>query len=153
MPKGICREIIPAPKEQVFALVHDYQRRLEWDTLLRKAYLEPEFSEAGLGAISVCQGRQMLGGFALRTVYVSFQKGKVAAVKMLNQPPFFETFAASIRHFDAGENQSEVVYEFHFTAKPKWLRWILHPVMKAALDWETKKRLKALKKFFSRQKS
>jgi hypothetical protein len=98
--------------------------------------------------------RNILGGFALRTVYVSFEKGKVAAVKMLNQPPFFESFAASIRHFDIDidENRSQVVYEFNFTAKPKCLRWFLHPIMMKIFDWETQKRLKSLSDYFAAQK-
>ena len=152
MPKGICREIIPATKEEVFALVHDYDRRLEWDTLLQKAYLEPEFARAGTGAISVCQGRAILGGFALRTVYVSFREGRVAAVKMLNEPPFFASFAASIRHFDVDENHSEIVYEYHFTARPRRLRWLLHPVMRRVFQWETDRRLTALKRYFAARK-
>lgn len=152
MPKGSVKKVIPARKEEVFALIHDYEKRLEWDTLLQKAYLEPEFRQAEKGAISVCQGRNVLGGFALRTVYVSFEKGKVAAVKMLNQPPFFESFAASIRHFDVNENNSEVVYEFNFTAKPKFLRPILHPIMMKIFGWETRKRLNALSDYFAGQK-
>ena len=120
--------------------------------MLQKAYLEPEFSEAEKGAVSICQGRNILGGFALRTIYVSFEKGKVAAVKMLNQPPFFESFAASIRHFDIDENNSEVVYEFNFTAKPKFLRWFLHPIMMKIFGWETRKRLNALSDYFAAQK-
>ena len=150
MPKAIIRETITASPEAVFALVHDYSRRLEWDTLLQKAYLEPEFAVAGLGAISVCQGKQMLGGFALRTQYVSFQPGKVAAIKMLNRPPFFDTFAASIRHRSLSENSSQVIYEFYFTARPRWLRPVLHPIMKAVFRWETRKRLSALKQFFEK---
>lgn len=150
MPTAEIKEIIPAPAAEVFELLHDYTRRLEWDTLLQKAYLEEEFTTACKGAISVCQGRNFLGGFALRTQYVSFEKGLVAAVKMLNRPPFFDTFAASIRHADIGENLSEIVYKVNFTAKPKFLRWLLHPVMRAVFAWETKKRLAALKKFFER---
>lgn len=140
--------MIPAPADAVFALVHDYKRRLEWDTLLREAYLEPEFTEAKPGAISVCRGRLMLGGFAVRTEYVSFEPGKVAAVKMLNQPPFFETFAASIRHRAIDARRSEIIYKLNFTAKPRILRPILHPLMRLVFVWETRKRLKALKKFF-----
>ncbi len=150
MPTAEIKEIIPASSEAVFDLLHDYQRRLEWDTLLRRAYLEPEFPAACKDAISVCQGKFFLGGFALRTVYVSFERGKVAAVKMLNNPLFFDTFAASIRHFDISENASEIVYKFSFTAKPKFLRWFLHPVMSRVFAWETRKRLQALKKFFAK---
>ncbi|MGC2236995.1 MAG: SRPBCC family protein [Pyrinomonadaceae bacterium] len=149
MPTAEIKEIIPASAEKVFALVHDYKRRLEWDTLLQEAYLEPEFTEAGRGAISVCRGKPMLGGFALRTEYISFEKGKVAAVKMLNQPPFFDTFAASIRHIEINETRSEIIYKVNFTAKPRLLRPILHPVMRFIFVLETRKRLKTLKKFFS----
>jgi hypothetical protein len=152
LPSAEIKEIIPATATEVFDLLHDYRRRLEWDTLLQKAYLEKEFPAACKGAISVCQGRASLGGFALRTEYVSFERGKVAAVKMLNQPPFFDTFAASIRHRDTGENQSEVVYKVNFTARPKFLRWILHPLMSAIFAWETRKRLAALKDLFEQNK-
>ncbi len=148
MPNTEIKDVIPAPASEVFDLLHDYDRRLEWDTLLQKAYLEKDFPAASKGAISVCQGRAILGGFALRTEYVSFERGKVAAVKLLNQPPFFDTFAASIRHRDTGENESEIIYKVNFTAKPKFLRWILHPLMKAVFAWETRKRLSSLKKFF-----
>lgn len=148
MPGTEVKEAIPASAAEVFDLLHDYDRRLEWDTLLQKAYLEKGFPVACKGAISVCQGRAILGGFALRTEYVSFERGKVAAVKMLNRPPFFDTFAASIRHRNTGENESEIVYKVHFTAKPKFLRPILHPLMNAVFAWETRKRLASLKKFF-----
>lgn len=144
------RETIPASAEAVFALIHNYDRRLEWDTLLQEAYLEPEYPEACLGAISVCHGRSVLGMFALRTQYVSFDPGRVAAVKMLNQPPFFDTFAASIRHANIDDAHSEVIYKLNFTARPAWLRPILHPLMHAAFAWETRKRLRALKTFFGK---
>jgi len=148
MPTTELKEIIPASAEDVFALVHDYERRLEWDTLLREAYLEPEFAEAGRGAISVCRGKMILGGFALRTQYVSFEKGKVAAVKMLNKPPFFDTFAASIRHIPINDNESEIIYKVNFTAKPRFLSPILHPIMRLVFILETRKRLTALRKSF-----
>ena len=151
MPTAEIREIIPASAEAIFELLHDYKKRLEWDTLLQEAYLEPEFNEAARGAISVCRGKRILGGFAVRTVYVSFEPGKVAAVKMLNQPPFFDTFAASIRHVKIDDANSEVVYKVNFTTKPPVMRLILNPVMRAVFVWETRKRLKALKNFFVRK--
>jgi hypothetical protein len=151
MPKAVLKEVIPASAETVFALIHDYSRRLEWDTLLREAYLEPEFTEAKQGAISVCRGKAVLSGFALRTQYVSFAKGKVAAVKMLNQVPCFHSFAASIRHIKIDDNHSEIIYTVVFVAKPSWLRAVLHPLMQAVLVWETRKRLRALKNFFQSQ--
>ena len=93
MAHGEVNEILPAPSEVVFDVLHDYGRRLEWDTLLRAAYLEGDHKAAGKGVTSVCVGRRSLGGIALRTVYVSFQRPTLAAVKMINRPAFFQTWA------------------------------------------------------------
>lgn len=148
MPTAEIRETITASSEAVFELIHDYKRRLEWDTLLSEAYLEEESGESRCGAIAVCRGRAIFGGFVLRTEYISFEKGRVAAVKMLNQPPFFASFAASIRHLRIDVDHSEVIYKVSFIANPRWLRGILHPLMLFVLVWETRKRLRALKLFF-----
>lgn len=144
-------EVIPASSEQVFDLVHDYTRRLEWDTLLRAAYLDDGFTEAKKGATTVCVGRRSVGGLALKTVYVSFDRPAVAAVKLVNAPPFFATWAASIRHTDIGPDASRITYVFHFTAKPRALRWLLEPIMALAFRWETRKRLRALQRYFRLQ--
>ena len=144
-------EVIPAPSTVVFDLVHDYARRLEWDTLLRAAYLEDGAKAAGKGVTAVCVGRKSLGSIALKTVYVAFERPWVAAVKMVNAPLFFESWAASIRHEDISGGESRVIYKFQFTARPKWLRFLLEPVMKWVFVWETRKRLRALRAFFRRQ--
>ena len=49
MPHGSVSEIIPAPAGAVFDLLHDYERRLEWDTLLSAAYLTDGCERAGRG--------------------------------------------------------------------------------------------------------
>jgi len=133
----------------VFRLLHDYDRRLEWDTLLQDARLCDNWTEAKLHATSVCTGRWYLGGIALKTKYVSFNPPHVAAVKLCNRPPFFNKFAATIRHRDLGNGASSVEYKYNFTARPSWLRWLLHPPMAALFRWETRKRLRALRHFFA----
>lgn len=148
MPHGSVSETIPASSAEVFRLLHDYNRRLEWDTLLQDARLCENWNEAQLHATSVCTGRWYLGGIALKTEYVSFNPPDVAAVKMLNRPPFFHTFAATIRHRDLSDGSSSIEYKYNFTARPSWLRWLLHPVMTAVFRWETQKRLHALRRFF-----
>lgn len=145
MAHGVASEIVPASCEAVFDLVHDYGRRLEWDTLLQAAYLDDGFTAVDLGTTTVCVGRRSLGGIALKTVYVSFQRPSVAAVKMVNNPPFFQTWAASIRHEAIDQDSSRITYKFHFTARPRFLRFILEPVMQQLFLWETCKRLRALK--------
>ena len=144
MPHGTVTRVIPATAARVFDIIHDYPNRLKWDTLLQAAYIEPPHTSAGVGVTSVCKGRASLGGIALRTQYVSFERGVVAAVKMLNQPAFFGAWAASIRHKDIDAGHSEVTYAYHFTARPMRLRWFLHPIMSAVFKWETGRRLDAL---------
>ena len=86
---------------------------------------------------------------ALKTEYISFEPPEVAAVKLLNHPAFFETFAATLRHRDTANGSSSVTYIYHFTARPRWLRWLLHPVMNAVFRWETRKRLRSLRRYLA----
>ena len=150
MAHGEISESLPAPSAVAFDLLHDYRRRLEWDTLLRAAYLEGGHTAAGEGITAVCVGRRSLGGFALRTVYVTFHRPRLAAVKMVNAPPLFGAWAASIRHEDLSARESRITYSFHFTAKPRPLRFILEPVIRAIFLWETRKRLRALRMYLAR---
>jgi hypothetical protein len=147
MAHGEISELLPAPSAVVFDLLHDYGRRLEWDTLLQAAYLEGKHLAAAEGVTSVCVGRRSLGGLALRTIYVSFQPPTLAAVKMLNAPAFFKSWAASIHHQDISAYESRITYKFHFSAKPRPLKFILEPIMKMVFVWETQKRLRALREY------
>ena len=148
MPRGMVTAVVHASSAEVFALLHDYARRLEWDTLLSEAYLVPRDSVAAVGSVAVCRGRRRLGGFALRTRYVTFRAPDVAAIKLVAPAPFFQAFAASIRHVDLGPHSSRMEYRYYFSARPKFLRWLLEPVMNCVLRWETKRRLAALERFF-----
>jgi hypothetical protein len=149
VPHGSVSETIPASSAEVFRLLHDYDRRLAWDTLLQEATLCEPRTKAQLHATSICRGRWYLGGIALHTQYISFNPPNVAAVKMLNRPLVFESFAATIRHRDLGNGTSSVEYKFNFIARPFYLRWLLHPVMAAVFRWETRKRLRALRRYFA----
>lgn len=153
MPHGSITAHLPAPSADAFALLHDYDRRLKWDTLLRAAYLTDGWSSAQLHATSVCQGRLILGGLALKTEYISFSPPHLAAVKMINRPLFFDTFAATIRHTDESDGTSRIEYIYSFTARPHWLRWILHPIITRLFHHETAKRLSALGAYLRRLKS
>jgi hypothetical protein len=134
---------MPAGAGQVFALLHDYERRLEWDTLLCEACLTGGHRSAAKGVTSRCVGRAFGGLVAMETRYLSFEPGRVAAVELVNRPWFFEHFAASIRHEDR-DHGSEIIYKFRFAARPRWLAWALEPIMLIYLRRETGRRLDAL---------
>jgi hypothetical protein len=151
MAHGAVSKIISAPSQAVFDLIHDYSRRLEWDTLLQAAYLTDGHTTAQKGAVSVCIGRRALGGISLKTVYVAFDRPTLAAVKMVNQPLFFQSWAASIRHQAISSAESRVTYMFQFTSRPRALRFILDPIIARVFLWETRKRLRALEDYFARR--
>lgn len=138
-------EVVPASCEAAFDLVHDYGRRLQWDPMLRVAYVEGG-GAAAQGAVAVCSGKWIVGGLTLRTVYVSFVRGEVAAVKMVNAPMLFERWAASIRHEPLAGGSSRITYTYNFRAKPRWLAFVLEPVLAIVFRWETRKRLRAVRR-------
>jgi len=152
MPKSQATIIINRSACDVFDLIHDYNRRLEWDTLLRKAELLGSASRAGIGVRSVCTGKWLVGGMAMETEYISFERGEVAAVKLVNRPAFFQSFAATLRHETIEPNQSKTTYIYNFHSKPKCLAWLLEPIMDFILLHEIKSRLKALKNFMEKEK-
>ncbi|HSA59595.1 MAG TPA: SRPBCC family protein [bacterium] len=150
MKRESLSEIIRRPCDEVFDLLHDYERRLDWDPLLREASLLNGASKAAPGVQSLCSGKWSTGGIPMITEYVTFKRGEYAAVKLINKPPFFQSFAATIRHAPVNPGSSQISYIYHFEAKPKWLAWLLEPIMNLRLRSETAKRLRALKEYLER---
>ncbi|MGE0784577.1 MAG: SRPBCC family protein [Sandaracinaceae bacterium] len=147
--RATISEELPASARAAFDLVHDYERRLSWDTLLRDAYVE-DGRAPSVGAIAVCTGRWFVGGLRFATAYVSFRPGEVAAVRMTNRPWPFDEWAASIRHIPLGETRSRIVYTLSFTARPRALAWLIEPILNLAFRVETRRRLRALRVALSR---
>lgn len=139
--------VIGATPEEVFDLIHDYSRRLLWDPFLRRAELEGGAEQAGVGISTYCAARLRSGGLGMRTVYVSFRRPDVAAVKMTQGPWFLRNFAASISQKGLADG-TRVTYKFSFSVKPRWLAAIIEPLLRAVFSRETRRRLVALKNHF-----
>ena len=122
----VVRQEMPASAERTFDLIHDYARRLSWDTMLRSAYIDGG-GPPGKGAVAVCVARRMLGGYSFRTRYVTFHRPQVAAIKLEGRPPFFASWAASIRHEPLGPERSLATYTMTFTCKPSWAARVIEP--------------------------
>jgi Polyketide cyclase / dehydrase and lipid transport len=138
---------IAAPAAAVFDLIHDYGRRLEWDRFLREARLLDGAQTAGLGVKSLCVARKAAGGSGMETVYVSFDRPRVAAVKMTRGPFYIDAFAASLRQIALRDGRTRVSYKFHIAGRPRWLRFLLEPLLAAVFRRETRRRLQGLKRF------
>jgi hypothetical protein len=142
---------IRATPEVVFDLIHDYPRRLEWDPFLQDARLLDGASAAGLGVKALCTARRGFGGLAMETVYVSFDRPRVAAVKMTKGPAVLEAFAASLRQDPIVGGLTRVTYRFHFSTRPRWLRAAADPIAAALFRREVRGRLAALKRYLERE--
>lgn len=140
---AVIRQEMPADRAATFDLIHDYPRRLEWDTLLREAYTEGGVAPAA-GVVAVCRARYRLGGFTFRTRYATFRRPELAAVVLVGATPLFASWAASIRHRELGPGRSEVVYTLTFTGRPAWAAPMVERVALAAFRAETRRRLRAL---------
>lgn len=145
MPTGTASIDIHASPQAIFDLIHDYDRRLEWDPFLREARLLEGAECAGLGVESRCTARWLAGGMAMDTVYVSFNRPTVAAVKMTRGPWILRTFAASLRQELCDSCSTRVTYRYHFESR--YLAWLIDPLILRIFHRETTNRLKALKTF------
>jgi hypothetical protein len=83
----------------------------------------------------------------METEYIQFDPGRVAAVNLTNRPPFFDRFAATIRHDAVGDARSRITYIYSFHARPRFLAPLLEPVMNAVLRREVRNRLHSLRGF------
>ena len=150
MPRGSYSVEIEASCEAVFDVVHDYKRRLEWDSMLREARLVGGAKAAGMGVRSLCVGTWKGAFQALETEYIRFERGRVAAVKLTNHPAFFRHFAATIKHQPLGANRSRVTYVYSFRARPLVFAPVLEPIMHAGLRREIRARLHGLREYVER---
>jgi hypothetical protein len=134
--------VIAAAPGELFALTQDYGRRLEWDPFLGSAELLGGAREAGVGVRACCVAHNGLG---METEYVSFNPPRTCAVKMTRGPRLIGTFAGSWRFEEVSPGQSRVVFRYHLRARPRWLSWLLTPIMGWVFARDTRKRLVALK--------
>jgi ribosome-associated toxin RatA of RatAB toxin-antitoxin module len=133
--------------KELFELTQNYARRTEWNPLTTEAYLINADIPAE-GELVRCTARN---GMSMDTVYVSYQPYKVAAVKLVEGPYIFDKFAGGWRFDEVGPGQTNVRFSYNVSAKPKWLSWILTPIVVAVFKRETRKRIRALQAHAERE--
>lgn len=133
--------VIDRQPDQVFDLTQDYNRRLEWDTFLKRAELVNEAQTAGKDIKAYCVAKNGLG---METIYVSFNRPKVAAIKMTRGPYMFRSFNASWNFKEAG-NKTEVIFLYSF--KLRFPFNLIQPLVKRILQKDVQKRLIDLKRY------
>lgn len=147
MPRGSDSIDVSASCDVVFDVLHDYEIRLRWDTMLSDARLVGSATQAAKGVRSLCVGTWRSAYLPMETEYITFLPGKVAAVRLTNHPPLFDRFAAAIHHTALATGGSRVTYTYSFRARPRRLAKFIEPVIARMLAREVRARLIALREF------
>ncbi|MCF5806298.1 hypothetical protein [Pseudomonas tremae] len=136
--------IMPCCATDAFDAFHDHRVRSQWDTLLSHASVEGGGSHPYVGAITVNAGRGWKRLFAMRTRFVNYRPGQVAAAVLVEPMGCFQWWAASMRHRDIDAASSELIYTFILRLRPKWLGRVLDPLVNRLFEWETRNRFAAM---------
>jgi hypothetical protein len=134
--------VIAGSPAALFALTQDYGRRLEWDPFLKSAELLHGASTAGVGVRANCIAHNGLG---METEYVSFNPPRACAVRMSRGPRLIGSFAGSWRFEEESPGLTRVGFCYHLRARPRWLSWLLTPIIGWVFARDTRKRLIGLK--------
>jgi hypothetical protein len=141
MPTRETSSVIASEPAVLFELSQEYARRLEWDPFLREARLVGGAPRAGVGVHAWCVSRHGLG---METKYVTFDPPRVVAVRMTRGPRLLAAFASSWRFEARPEGGTRVRIRVHVRARPRWLAWLIEPIVLGVFLRETRGRLAGL---------
>jgi ribosome-associated toxin RatA of RatAB toxin-antitoxin module len=132
--------LINEKPEQVFDFTQDYNKRLKWDTFLKKADLIDGAKSAEKGVKAHCVAKN---GIGMVTEYVTYNRPKVTAIKMTKGPFMFNSFLGSWTFKEMSNNKTEVVFLYSFSLRFPFN--LLTKTIKNNLRTNVKKRLIDLK--------
>ena len=153
MAHGKLTFVMPASAEQAFEAFFNHRTRLQWDTLLKVAYVESGGDHPGKGVVTVNEGRGWTSLFAMRTEFLSYDPPRSASAKLVAPTGPFALWAASMRHRDLDAGTSQLVYTYAIKLRPAWLGKLLDPLASALFAYETRRRFAAMARFLSSQRA
>lgn len=131
--------LIDQNAEKVFDFTQDYNKRLKWDTFLKKAYLiDGTTADKGIKAYCVAKN-----GIGMETEYVTYNRPRVTAIKMTEGPYMFKSFLGSWIFKELAMNKTEVTFLYSFSLRFPFS--ILTSLVKKNLQTNVKQRLVDLK--------
>lgn len=132
--------IIEESAEKVFDFTQDYNKRLKWDTFLKKADLMNGATSADKGVKAYCVAKNGLG---MITEYVSYSRPKATAIKMTKGPFMFKSFLGSWTFKQIQKDKTEVIFLYSFLLRFPFN--LLTGVIKNNLQTNVRQRLFDLK--------
>lgn len=134
--------VVNAPREEVFWLSQDYERRTSWDPFIRSMEVR--------GDRMACVGARVKvrawTGLTMEAVFITFDAPRKAAMKMVRGPFFFRIFAGSWR-FDALDGErTRVSFRYSFDTRWPCLRRILNSVIARVFQRDIRRRVEGLRR-------
>jgi ribosome-associated toxin RatA of RatAB toxin-antitoxin module len=139
MPMFERSTIVRADAGPLFALMQDYDRRLEWDPFLRETRLVGA-TRAAVGVRAWCVDRR---GRGMETEYVAFRPPRRVAVRMTRGPWFLRRVAGSWIYDRVEVGLTRVRFKYHVEARLPWP--LVNRVVAAGFASEMTQRLRALR--------
>ena len=140
-------ESIPASAQVLFDLTQDYSRRTEWDPFPESYDFHDGATHAEVGVHVTVHARN---GFRMRVKYVSFDRPRIAAIKMVTGPWFIRSFAGSWHFSPQPDESTRVTFKYNIVAGPGIAGKLLQPLIDRSFSRHTKQRLSALKSYVER---
>jgi hypothetical protein len=138
---------MPAREDVVFDAFHYHHWRTQWDSLVRGSRVEGGAACPFVGAVTENPGAGMLRALSMRTRFVTYQPGRLAAAAMLGRSFPFERWAASMQHRGDGSQGSRLIYTYTFETGPAAIRWLIEPLVAWVFNWQTHRRFARLRRF------
>ncbi len=132
--------VIDCTADVAFDYSQDYNKRLRWDTFLKRAELMNGIIEPQKGVKAYCVSRN---GIGMVIEYVSFDRPHVTAIKMTHGPYFFKKFLGSWTFKDLTNTKTEVIFLYSFSLRFPFN--IISNFIKNNLQANVRKRLADLK--------
>ena len=143
MPMVESSITIQATPDILFALSQDYYLRKDWDPFVAGIRFLDGATRPAPGVrvwVKSWQGLEMI------TEYVTVVPPKRVAVKMLDGPPFFETFGGAWRFEPTAPGETRVHFRYSFRSRWRMLRPVLDPVIRLIFGRDIRARLRGLKR-------
>ncbi len=134
---------IAADQAELFDLAQDYELRLEWDPFLKAIRFQEGASVAAVGVRVWVRAKN---GLSMEVVYVTLDRPRSVAMKMVNGPKFFKHFAGTWRFDAAGPKRTRVVFKYSFETRWLVVRSMLNPIIDRVFLRDIEQRLEGLKR-------
>jgi ribosome-associated toxin RatA of RatAB toxin-antitoxin module len=143
MPTVEASIVIRASQADLFDLSQDYALRTAWDPFIREMRFLDGAAKADVGVRVTGRAHN---GMTMTVEFVSFNRPGVVAMSMTEGPRMFTKFAGSWRFIPREDGQTEVIFRYVFETRPRWLCWLLNPLVVWTFRRDLRARLRGLKR-------